>query len=160
MFSSPTPSPLWIPWIHWGWTLAHMTFTWCKYGEKKGSGISSSVTPFSSCPQYFPASGSCLMSQVFASGGQSIRASFSVSVLPMNIQGWFPLGLTSLISLQSKGLSRVFSNTTAQKHQFSSAQLIVQFSHPYTTTGNTIALTRQTFVSKAMSLLFNMLRLS
>ena len=84
--------------------------------------ISSSVTPFSSCPQYFPASGSCLMSQVFASGGQSIRASFSVSVLPMNIQGWFPLGLTSLISLQSKGLSRVFSSTTIPWHQYFGAQ--------------------------------------
>ena len=82
--------------------------------------ISSSVTPFSSCPQSFPVSGSSfLMSRLFASGGQSIGASESASVLPMNIQGWFTLGLTGLISLQSKGLSRVFSNTTwYQKHQY------------------------------------------
>ena len=80
--------------------------------------ISSSVTPFS-CPQSFPASGSFPVSWLFASGGQSIDA--SASVLPMNIQGWFPLGLTSLISLLSKGLSRVFSNTTVWKHQFFSA---------------------------------------
>ena len=77
--------------------------------------ISSSVTSFSSCPQSFPASGSFPMSQLFASGSQSIRASASASVLPMNIQGWYPLGLTGLISLMSKGLSRVFSNTTVQK---------------------------------------------
>ena len=85
--------------------------------------ISSSVAPFSSCPQSFPVSGSFIMSQLFASGGQSIGVSASASVLPMNIQDWFPLGLTGLISLQSKGLSRVFSSTTAQKHQFSSTQL-------------------------------------
>ena len=85
--------------------------------------ISSSVIPFSSCLQSFPASGSFQMSQFFASGSQSIGASASVSVLPMNIQDWFPLGLTGWISLQSKELSRVFSNTTVQKHQFLSAQL-------------------------------------
>ena len=85
--------------------------------------ISSSVVPFSSCLQSFPASGSFQMSQFFTSGGQKIRTSASVSVLPMNIQEWFPLGLTGWISLQSKGLSRVFSNTTVQKHQFFSAQL-------------------------------------
>ena len=85
--------------------------------------ISSSVIPFSSCLQSFPASGSFPMSQFFASGGQSIGASASASVLPMNIQGWFPLGLTSLLSLQSKGLSRVFSNITVQKHQFFDTQL-------------------------------------
>ena len=84
--------------------------------------FSSSVVPFSSCPQAFPASGSFPMSWLFISGGQSIGASASVSVLPMNIQGWFPLGLTGLISLLSKGLSRVFSNTTAWKHQFFGAQ--------------------------------------
>ena len=78
--------------------------------------ISSSVTPFSSCPQSFPASGSFPMSQLFASVGQNIGASASASVLPMNIQSWFPLGLTGLISLLSKGLSRVFSRTTVQKH--------------------------------------------
>ena len=83
--------------------------------------ISSSVIPFSPCLQSFPATGSFLMSQLFTSGGQSIGA--SASVLPMNIQGWFPLGLTGWISLQSKGLSRVFSNTTVQKHQFFGTQL-------------------------------------
>ena len=84
--------------------------------------ISSSVIPFSSCLQSFPASGAFLMSQFFASGGQSIGASALASVLPMNIQDWIPLGLTGLISLQPKGLSRVFSNTTVLKHQFFGAQ--------------------------------------
>ena len=80
--------------------------------------ISSSVIPFSSCLQSCPASRSFQMNQFFASGGQSIGVPASVSVLPMNIQDWFPLGLTGLISLQFKGLSRVFSKTTVQKHQF------------------------------------------
>ena len=84
--------------------------------------ISSSLAPFSTCPQFFLASGSFPMNWLFPSGGQSIGVSASVSVLPMNIQGWFPLGLTSLISLQSKGVSRVFSSTTVGKHQFFSAQ--------------------------------------
>ena len=88
--------------------------------------ISSSVVPFSSHLQSFPASRSFQMSQLFTSGGQSIRVSASPSVLPMNIQEWFPLGLTGWISLQSKGLSRVFSNTTVQKHQFFSTQLSLQ----------------------------------
>ena len=88
--------------------------------------ISSSVIPFSFCLQSFPASGSFPMSQFFASGGQSIRASASTSVLPGNIQDWFPLGWTGWISLQSKGLSRVFSNTTVQKHQFFWAQLYLE----------------------------------
>ena len=79
--------------------------------------ISSSVIPFSSWLQSFPVSGSFPMNQLFASGGQNIGASASASILPMNIQDWFPLGLTGLISLLSKGLSRVFSNTTVQKHQ-------------------------------------------
>ena len=83
--------------------------------------ISSSVTPFS-CPQSFPASRSFLMSQLFSSSGQSIGASASASVLPMHIQDWSPLGWIGLISLLSKGFSRVFSSTTAQKHQFFSAQ--------------------------------------
>ena len=85
--------------------------------------ISSSVIPFSSCLQSFPASRSFPKSQFFASGGQSIGISASVSVLPRNFQNWFPLGLTGENSLQSKGLSRVFSNTTVQKHQFFSTQL-------------------------------------
>ena len=85
--------------------------------------ISSSVVPFSSCPQSFPASGSFQMSRLFTSGGQSIGISASTSVLPVNTQDWSPLGWTDWISLQSKGLSRVFSNTTVQKHQFFGAQL-------------------------------------
>ena len=85
--------------------------------------ISSSVIPFSSCPQSFPASGSFQMSQLFASGGRSIGVSASASVLPMNTQDWSPLGWTGWISLQSKGLSRVFSNTTVQRHQFFGTQL-------------------------------------
>ena len=85
--------------------------------------ISSSVIPISSCPQSGPASGSFQMSQLFASGGQSTGVSASTSVLPMNVQDWFPLGWTGWISLQFKGLSRVFSNTTVQKHQCFSTQL-------------------------------------
>ena len=88
--------------------------------------ISSSVVPFSSHLQSFAASGSFQMSQFFTSGGQSIRVSVSTSVLPMNIQDWFPLGLTGWISLQSMGISRVFSNTTVQKHQFFGTQLSLQ----------------------------------
>ena len=103
--------------------------------------ISFSVIPFSSHLQSFPAAGSFLVSQFFISGGQSIGVSTSASVLPMNIQDWFLLGLTGWISLQSKGLSRVFSNTTVQKHQFFGAFFIVRLSHPYMTTGKTIALT-------------------
>ena len=85
--------------------------------------ISSSAALFSSCPQSFPASGSFPMSQFFASGGQSIGASASASALPMNVQGWFPLGWTGWIYLQSRGLSRVFSGITVQRQQFFGAQL-------------------------------------
>ena len=84
--------------------------------------VSSSVIPFSSCLQSFPASGSFPVSWVFPSGGQSIAPTASASVLPMSLQGWLPLGLTGLISLLSEGLSRVFSNTTVQRHQFFGAQ--------------------------------------
>ena len=95
--------------------------------------ISSSVIPFSSCLQSFPASRSFPVSHFFPSGGQSIGASASASVFPMNIQDWFPLGLAGWISLQSKGLSRVFSNATDQKHQFFGSQLSSQSSfHIYT----------------------------
>ena len=87
---------------------------------------SSSVVPFSFCPQSFPESGSLQMSQLFTSSGQSIGVSDSTSVLPMNIQDWSPLGWTGWISLQSKGLSRVFSNTTVQKHPFFGAKLSSQ----------------------------------
>ena len=132
----PNPCPL-IQWCH--------------------STISSSVVPYSSCPQSFP--GSFPMSQLFAWGGQSIGVSASASVLPVNVQDWFPLGWTGWISLQSKALSRVFSNTTVQNHQFfwRSAFFTAQLSHPCMTTGKTIALTRWTFVDKVMSLPFNML---
>ena len=138
--------------------LPELTQTQCPSSRWCHPTILSSVIPLSSHLQSFPASGSFLMSQFFTSGGQSIRASASTSVLPINIQDWFPLGWTGLISLQSKGLSRVFSNNTVQKHQFLALSLfMVQLSHPYTTTGKTTALTRWTFVRKVMSLLFNML---
>ena len=88
--------------------------------------ISTSVVPSSSCPQLFPASGSFPMNQLFTSGGQCIGVSASASFLPMNTQDWFPSGWTGWISLQSKGLSRVFSNTTVQKHQLFSTQLSSQ----------------------------------
>ena len=109
--------------------------------------ISTSVVPFSSCPQSLPASGSFPMSQFFTSGGQTIGASASTSVLPMNIQDLFPLGWMSWISLQSNGLSRVFSNTTVSKASIlrCSAFFIVQISHPYMITRKK-ALTRQAFV--------------
>ena len=106
----PCPSP--TPGVY---TNSRPSSQWC-YPT-----ISSPVIPFSSCPQSSPASGSFPRSQFFASGGQSIGVSASASVLPMNIQDWFSLGLTGLISLKSKGLSRVF-NTAVQKHQFFSAQ--------------------------------------
>ena len=92
----------------------------CPFSQWCHPTISSSVAPFSSCLQSFPASGSFPMCWLFASGGESIRA--SASVLPVSIQGWFPLGLTGLISLLSKGLSRVFSSTTVWKHQFFGTQ--------------------------------------
>ena len=95
----------------------------CPLGPWCHPTIWSFVIPFSSCLQSFPASGSFQMSQFFTSGGQSIGVSALAVVLPMNIQGWFPLGWTGWISLQSKGLSRIFSNTTVQNHQFFGAQL-------------------------------------
>ena len=141
---SPTPRAYSnsCPWSSW----CHLT-------------ISSSVVPFSSCLQSFPASGSFPMSQLFTWGGQRTGVSASASVLPMNIQDWSPLGRTGWISLQSKGLSRVFSNTTIQKHQFFGAQLSLwSNSHIYyMITGKTKDLTRQTFVGKVKSLLFNKL---
>ena len=121
--------------------------------------ISSSVVPFSSCSQSLPASESFPMNQLFAWGGRSTGVSASASLLLKNTQGWSPLEWTGWISLQSKGLSRVFPNTTLQNHQFFGAQLSSQSSsqHPYMTTGKTIAFTRRTFVGKVMSLLLNML---
>ena len=111
----PCPSP--TPGVHWD---SRPSSQWCH------PAISSSVVPFSSWPQTLPASGSFPMSQLFTSGGQSIGVSASASVLPMNTQDWSPLEWTGWISLQSKGLSRVFSNTTVQKHQFFGAQLSSQ----------------------------------
>ena len=117
----PCPSP--TPGVH---PNPRLLSRWCH------PTISSSVVPFSSCLQSFPASGSFTMSQLFASGGQSVGVSASASVLPMNTQDWSPVGWTGWISLQSKGVSRVFSNTTVQKHQFFSAQLSSQSnSHIY-----------------------------
>ena len=142
------PCPSLTPWLR------SNSFPWSQWCHPI---ILSSVTPFFSFPQSFPASGSFPMRRLFASGGQGIGA--SASVFPKSIQGWFPSGLIGLISLLSKGLSGVFSSTTIQKHQFFGAQLslMVQLSHLYMTTRKTIALTRQTFVSKVMSLLFSML---
>ena len=122
--------------------------------------ISSSVVPFSSRLQSFPASGSFPKSRLFTSDGQSIGASVSASVPSMNIQGWFPLELTGLIFLQFKGILRVFSNTILQKHKSFGAQPSLwpnSHIHTYMTTGKTVALTRQIFVGKVMSLIFNIL---
>ena len=111
----------WDGWIAlptpWAYSNSCPSSWWCH------PTISSSVIPFSSCLQSFPASGSFQMSQFFISGGQSIGVLALALVLPLNIQGWFPLELTGLISLQSEGLSTVFSNTTVQKHQFFGVQL-------------------------------------
>ena len=109
---SPHPSP-----THGVYSNSYPSSQWCH------PTISSSVVPFSSHPQSFPVSGSFQMSQFFISGDQSIEVSASASVLPMNTQHWSPIGWTGWICLQFKGLSRVFSNTTVQMHQFSSSQL-------------------------------------
>ena len=111
----PCPSP--TPRVH---SNSCSSSQWCH------PAISSSVVPFSSCPKSLPASGSSPVSQLFIWGGQSTGVSASASVLPMNTQDWSPLGWTGWISLQSKRLSRVFSNTTVQKHQFFSIQLSSQ----------------------------------
>ena len=112
---------------------------------------------FSFCLQSFPASGSFPVSRLFISGGQSFGVSASASVLPMNIQGRFPLGLTSLITLLSKGLSRVFSSTTVQKHQFLRCLtfFMIQLSQLYMTTGKTIALTYMNLCEQSDALLFD-----
>ena len=108
------------------WTISRAYWNSCPLSRCCHPTISSSVVLFSFFLQSFPASGSFLMSQFFRSDGQSIGVSASTSVLPMNIQDWFLLGWTAWISLQPKGLSRVFSNTTVQKHQFFGAQLSSQ----------------------------------
>ena len=125
----------------------------CPLSQSCHTTTSASATLFSLCLQSFPASGSFPMSQLFTLGGQSIGDSVSASVLPMNIQGWFSLGLTDLISSQPKGLSRLFCTTTVRKYQFFGAYSF-QLSHPH------IPLTIWTFVSKVMSLFSNMLSLS
>ena len=120
--------------------------------------ISFSVVPFSSCLQSFPASRSFPLSWFFPSGGQSIGVSASASVLPMNIRDWFPLGLTGLISLMSKGLKSLLQHHSSKASILQhSAFFMVQFSHPFMTTGKTLALTRWNFVDKVLSLLFNVL---
>ena len=138
---SPRACPSSCPWSRWCYPT-----------------ISYSATLSSFSLQSFPSSGSLPMSRLFATGGQSIGASASVSVLPMSIQGWFPW-LMDLISLLSKGLSRVFSSTTVQTLSilWRSAFFMVQLLHPYMTTEKTIALTRRIFVSKVISLLFTTL---
>ena len=126
----PCPSP--TPGVHWDSR---------PLSQRSHPAISSSVVPFSSCPQSLPAPESFPMSQLFAWGGQSTGVSTLASFLPKKSQGWSPSEWTVWISSQSKGLSRVFSNTTVQKHQFFGTQLSSQSnSHPYMTTGKTIAL--------------------
>ena len=121
----------------------------CPSSQWRHPTILSSVVPFSSCLQSFPGSGSFPVSQLCASGGQSIGVSASASVLPMNIQDWFPLGLTGLISLLPKEFSRVFSSVSLKASVlWPSAFFMVQLSHLYMTTGKTIVLIIQTFVGK------------
>ena len=144
------PCPSSIPRVY---SNSRPSIRWCH------PAISSSVVPFSSCPQSLPAIESFPMSQLFAWGGQSTAVSALASFLPKNTQGWSPSVWTGWMSLQSKGLSRVFSNTTVQKHQFFSAQLSSQSnSHIHTQPQEKPQpwLSR-TFVGKVMSLLFNML---
>ena len=140
----PCPSP--TPGVH---SDSYPSSQWCH------PAISSSVVPFFSCPQSLPASESFPMSQLFTWGGQSTGISALASFLPKKSQGWSPSEWTGWISLQSKGPSRVFSNTTVQTHQFFGAQPSDQLSHPYMPTGKTIALTRRTLVRKVMSLLLH-----
>ena len=128
----------------------------CPSNQRYHPTISPSVIPFS-CLQYFPGSGSFLMSQFFESGGQRIGASASASVLPVNIRDWFPLGWTGWMALVSKRLSRVFSNTTFQKHQFFCAQPSWSNSHTETHCWKNQTFYYTTFIGKVMSLLFKML---
>ena len=144
------PCPLLSPGAYSNsWTLSQ----WCH------PAVSSSVFPFSSCPQSLPASQSFHMSQLFEWGGQSTGVSASASVLPMNTQGWSPSGWTAwtLLGVQGTLKSLLQHHSSKAAILWRSAFLIVQLSHPYMTTGKTIALTRWTFLGKVMSLLFNML---
>ena len=134
----PRPSP--TPGVYWKTCPSSQ---WCH------PGISSSVVPFSSCPQFLSASGSFPMSQLFSWGGQSTGVSASASVLPMNIQDWSPLGCTGWISLQSKRLKSLLQHHSSKALNFwCSAFFTGQLSHPYMTTGKTIALTRWTLLTK------------
>ena len=144
------PSPSLSPWL---------CSNSCPLSQWCHPTISFSVTPISSCPQSFPASGSFPMSQLFASSGQSTGASASASVLPMNIQkDWFPLGLTSdLLAVQGTLNSLLQHHSSKASLFWRSAFFMVQLSHPYMTNGKTIALSIWIFVGKVMSLLFNML---
>ena len=144
----PCPSP--TPGVH---SDSRPSSQWCH------PAISSSVVPFSPCLQSLPASGSFPMSQLFTWGGQSTGVSASASVLPMKTQDWYPLGWTGWISLQSRGLSRVFSSTTVQKHQFFGTQLSSQSnSHIHTRPlEKPQPWLDRTLVSKVISLLLNML---
>ena len=143
------PCPLQSPWVC---SYSCPLHQWCH------PTISSSVTPFSSCPQSFPASGSFLVSQLFTWSGQSIGAAASASVLPMNTQGRISLGLTGLISAVQVTFKRLLHHHSSKASVlWCSTILMIQFSHPYMTTGKTIAVTIWTFVGKVMALLFNTL---
>ena len=143
----PCPSP--TPGVHWD---SRSSSQWCH------PAISSSVVPFSSCPQSLPASESFPVSQLCAWGGQSTGVSALASYLPKNTRGWSPSEWTGWICLQSKGLAILLQHHSSKVSiLWRSAFFTVQLSHPYMTTGKTIALTRRTFVDKVMSLLLNML---
>ena len=142
-----------FPVLHYLLEFAQTQVHWVSDANQPSHPLSSSSPPAFNLSQ----SGSIPVSQFFTLGGQSIGVSASASVLPMNIQDWFPLGWTVWISLQSKGLSRVLHHSSKASILRCSAFFIVQLSHPYMTTGKTIALTRRTFIGKVMSLLFNML---
>ena len=150
-------SRVWLFVTPWTWPslFSGVCSNSCPLSQWHHPTISSSVFPFSSCPQSFPASGSFLTTQLFASDGQSIGASASTSALPMNIQGWLLLKLTGLISLLSKGLLKSLLQHLSSKALilWCSAFFMVQLSHPYMTTEKTIDLTTRTFVGKLMSLL-------
>ena len=129
----------------WVWPNSCPLRQWCH------PTISSSVVPLSSCPQSLPASGSFPMSQVFTSGGQSTGASASTSVLPVNIQCWFPLGLVDLFAVQGTLKSFLQHHSSKASVFRHSAFFMIHLSHPYTTTGKTVTITIYTFISKAIS---------
>ena len=147
------------PWTAWGQAMdarlpcpspTPRAYSTCLSSQWCHLTISSSLVPFSSCLQSFPASGSFQMSQLFAPGGQSIGGSASASILPMNIQDWFPLRWTGWISMQRKGTLKSILQHDSSKASilWPSAFFIIQISHPYLTTGKTIALTRWPLLAK------------